>query len=74
MNVDAGKLTSAITLLRDENLVWSADFDAIREPLKKLLLALVTLGSSGTGNLGIQTEITEHALSSLLDALIESNA
>lgn len=73
MNIDSDKLTTALTLLRDENLVWSDDFDAIREPLKKLLLALVTLGSSGTANLPLQTEITERAIDALLEALIEGN-
>jgi len=30
-----------IDLLRDDNLVWSADFDAIRLPLADLLLSMV---------------------------------
>ena len=30
-----------IDILRDENLVWSADFDAIRLPLADLLVSMV---------------------------------
>jgi hypothetical protein len=30
-----------IDLLRNDNLVWSADFDAIRLPLADLLLSMV---------------------------------
>jgi len=30
-----------IDLLRDDNLVWSADFDAIRLPLADLMVSMV---------------------------------
>jgi hypothetical protein len=30
-----------IEILRDDNLVWSADFDAIRLPLADLLVSMV---------------------------------
>ncbi len=30
-----------IKILRDDNLVWSADFDAIRLPLADLLVSMV---------------------------------
>lgn len=30
-----------IDILRDDNLVWSADFDAIRLPLADLLVSMV---------------------------------
>jgi len=32
------ELMDAVELLRDQNLVWGADFDGIREPLGNLLL------------------------------------
>jgi hypothetical protein len=70
MNVDPEKISKAIALLRDENLVWSFDFEIIREPLKKLLLTLIPLGSSGSGNLPLQLEISEQALNELLEALV----
>jgi len=34
---DRVKLATAAHLLNDDHLVWSADFEAIREPLAKLL-------------------------------------
>lgn len=36
----------AIALLRDNNLVWSSDFDDIRLDLADLLTSKVTLGSA----------------------------
>lgn len=32
-----GNLSKAITLLEDENLVWSSDFEVIRKNLARLL-------------------------------------
>jgi hypothetical protein len=37
------ELNDAIALLRDDNLVWSDDFDAIRHDLANLLGSLGTL-------------------------------
>lgn len=34
---DKVKLTTAAALLEDRHLIWSADFEAIREPLGQLL-------------------------------------
>lgn len=36
------ELMDAVELLRDQNLVWGADFDGIREALANLLLVAAT--------------------------------
>lgn len=36
-------ISKAITLLQDDNLVWSEDFDAIRHDLANLLVSLENL-------------------------------
>jgi len=34
---DSAKIMTAVYLLKDKHLVWSSDFEAIREPLAALL-------------------------------------
>lgn len=41
----------AAALLRDKNLVWSADLDSIREDLAEYLETRATLGSSNNPHL-----------------------
>lgn len=42
---DRAKLVTAAHLLQDDHLVWSEDFEAIREPLWKLLNQAVIYGA-----------------------------
>lgn len=42
------KLSTAVVLLEDQNLEWSSDFEAIREPLAKWLRYQTPMGDYAT--------------------------
>jgi hypothetical protein len=69
--IDGQKLADAVALLRDENLLWDNDFDRIRDPLLKILLAVTTLGTSGPANTPIQIEMLHHATNKLIATLVK---
>jgi hypothetical protein len=69
--IDGEKLADAVALLRDENLVWDNDFEKIRDPLLKVLLAVTTLGTVGPANTPIQIEILHHATNKLITTLVK---
>jgi hypothetical protein len=37
------KVAFAVAMLRDDNLVWSADFDAVRLPLADLIESMIVV-------------------------------
>jgi hypothetical protein len=69
--IDTENLVDAVALLRDENLVWDNDFDRIRDPLLKVLLAVTTLGTVGPANTPIQIDIVHQATNKLIAALVK---
>lgn len=69
--IDDKKLSQAIALLRDENLVWDKDFETVKTPIKDLLVACAVLGTSSPANISIQTHIIHRAANSLLKALVK---
>ena len=69
--INTENLVDAVALLRDENLVWDSDFDRIRDPLLKVLLAVTTLGTVGPANTPIQIDIVHQATNKLIAAIVK---
>lgn len=72
------KIKQAIALLQDQNLIWSDDFETIREPLADYLIDLNTHGDGADIALEplldklLQTEVTEAGYDDPLMEWIES--
>jgi hypothetical protein len=73
MTIDGDKFSEAFVLLNNDELVWSEDFEAIRKPLRKLLIGLVSFGSSGAAMLPSQIEAVHKLIDDLTTALTKGN-